>query len=241
MKNAQKGFVVPLLIIVVFLIVAGGYFYLQNKKADNTSSVATSTVVLVNPYDGWKTYSNSNFGLQFQYPGDYVATTTQHRFLGGSTGVYVSVKSDINVPPYAEGACGSESSDTLNYEKTLLNNPNNSSILFDSGHDANLASKFSVIGLHKIIESNNGAKILITLQTCQGLADEEAPALLVVEARIFKGNSSALLNFNYPFNTDGSIKVKDIDVVAKQILNNTYSGSEQAFFNQFEKILSTIK
>ncbi|MDP2655831.1 MAG: hypothetical protein Q8P17_04955 [bacterium] len=60
----KKGFVPPLLLALIALLIIGGgtYVYVQNKPA-NLSAVA--------PASDWKTYTNTKYGIQIQYPKEW--------------------------------------------------------------------------------------------------------------------------------------------------------------------------
>lgn len=66
----QKGFVSMVLIGVVIVLVAiGGYFVLSKKSnQSNNSKTSTATSTSAN----WKTYNNSKYGFEFQYPENWV-------------------------------------------------------------------------------------------------------------------------------------------------------------------------
>ena len=76
MKNLQKGFVVPLLLgIIALLVIGGGVYIYQNKKAEVPSTNTNTEVNSENVTSNWKTYTNTKYGFEFQYPPTYTAKT----------------------------------------------------------------------------------------------------------------------------------------------------------------------
>jgi hypothetical protein len=64
MKNARIA------VIGVFIVAAlgTGLYFLQ----DNAPSDVPEDPNVVDPYAGWKTYTNEEYGFSFKYPGDYI-------------------------------------------------------------------------------------------------------------------------------------------------------------------------
>lgn len=88
-KLNNQGFgVVAILIAVLVVLVIGGASYLvwhknheskksttQNSKTDSASSnKSTGTKVAADPYEGWKTYTDSANHYSFKYPADWTLT-----------------------------------------------------------------------------------------------------------------------------------------------------------------------
>ncbi len=67
MKNNQKGFANLVLIgVIVVLIAVGGYFILSGKSKEQEIKEISSTDTSNSTY--WKTYTNEEYGFEFQYP-----------------------------------------------------------------------------------------------------------------------------------------------------------------------------
>ena len=100
MKNSQEGFVVPLLITIIALLIIGGgvYTYKSNNIATvstNSTEVQKSNQVQIpdqqkiqnsqstsqpGPTSAWKTYSNTKYGFEVQYPPNGFLTGDNYRF-----------------------------------------------------------------------------------------------------------------------------------------------------------------
>ena len=85
--KTNKGFIVPLLLGVIALLVIGGGIYIyQNKKAE-TSIDNTVPQLLTNPPEAngdslidvsdWKTYTDTEHGLELKYPNNYNLVKTR--------------------------------------------------------------------------------------------------------------------------------------------------------------------
>lgn len=69
-----------LTIVVIGAVVAcAGYYYLKHKTETETNNDQTSEINIsstaLDPTAGWKTYSDSTYGLTFKYPADWTAPT----------------------------------------------------------------------------------------------------------------------------------------------------------------------
>lgn len=129
MKNSQKGFVIPLLITIIALLGIGGgaYVYTKNVKLtdlnfkidtqEKSSSVSNKIYEVNNKKNKdlennsvWKTYTNSNNGIEFKYPKEATITPTSKSgddliiYIDGITSKSTSslkytIKSTISIGP----------------------------------------------------------------------------------------------------------------------------------------------
>ena len=85
-KTNQKGFSAVegvLLLVILGMIGFTGWYVYHSKKVANKESNSQATVQTVvtkeststNPYAGWKTYTNQEAGLTFQYPSNWTSQT----------------------------------------------------------------------------------------------------------------------------------------------------------------------
>ena len=103
MKNSQKGFIVPLLLAIIAILVVGvGVYIYSSKKAQvapisgQNNLVATTTVTSDN--SNIKTYTNSQYGFQLQYP-----NTNGSNFLEVQpSGSYLDEVMSVNLVPGIE-------------------------------------------------------------------------------------------------------------------------------------------
>jgi hypothetical protein len=214
MKNYQKGFAPIIIALIVAVVLGGGYLVYKNKKAEAPTPVADTSVAT--DTSNWKTYTNTKYGFTFNYT---------------DSGYPVEVIDDITKASEADGACSTESTQTFQEAK----------IFAESNIPGKETDKLKILlGLHKIYKTASGINALVSIQTCQGEAEDNNPADSFINARIFKGNTlvtvtEGQLKFN------GNVKVKDINSVAQNLLDGTYKGPEQELFNQFIKTISTFK
>jgi hypothetical protein len=198
-----------------------------------TSSTSSQLLLLSSLSDNnaWKMYSDVQNGFAFHYPPNYRVSKT---FSKNSSEIVVSSIVDIDATDVADGACGSQSPEILTYEKIMLEeNP----VGTESSGEG-----YSIDGKHKIVRTaQDTTKALLSIMTCQGLANDNDSADTRVVAEIFHGNMLIVLELKFPFNADGQIKVRDISVVADQLMNGEYAGHEQKYVNDFSKVISTLK
>lgn len=76
MQN-QKGFILPIVIaiVVVAILGAGGYFaykqYVAPKEQINNESQDQTAGPALNEVEGWKTYTNTQYGFEIKYPSSW--------------------------------------------------------------------------------------------------------------------------------------------------------------------------
>lgn len=61
-------------LLLVILAVAGAYFWtMGGEKSDNSNNGSSSqgSNIEPGPYEGWKTYSNEDYGIKVKYPPNY--------------------------------------------------------------------------------------------------------------------------------------------------------------------------
>jgi hypothetical protein len=72
----QKGFANLILVGIVLVLIAVGGYFLWSKKAKapvvaQTNTPVTSTPTQAGDMANWKTYTNTQYGFEFQYPADW--------------------------------------------------------------------------------------------------------------------------------------------------------------------------
>ncbi|MFA6095658.1 MAG: hypothetical protein WC767_02335 [Candidatus Paceibacterota bacterium] len=77
MKN-QRGFAVPLIVILILAFIGGGYAYTKISQKEKSATPSDSSVVTAGgeapAISDWKTYTNSQYGFQVNYPADWDVT-----------------------------------------------------------------------------------------------------------------------------------------------------------------------
>lgn len=68
MKNSQKGSVALIIIIVLAIVAVGGFYYYSQKSAQPKSAENSTQATITDQMAGWKTYTNSQYGIELKYP-----------------------------------------------------------------------------------------------------------------------------------------------------------------------------
>ncbi|HEV7423773.1 MAG TPA: PsbP-related protein [Candidatus Paceibacterota bacterium] len=73
MKNNQKGFISLVLIGALVVVVAiGGYFVWSKKPSQSNQQQVSTTPASTSTLADWKTYTNTKYGFEFNYPSNLV-------------------------------------------------------------------------------------------------------------------------------------------------------------------------
>ena len=103
MKNTRKNFVLLVCSVIIVIVVGGGFYYLKiglNKGTNNQVDPTTTNIIA-----GWNTYTNNQYGFEFQYPPTWKVSINKYESkenidFGVKTFELYPPKVDINTPNY---------------------------------------------------------------------------------------------------------------------------------------------
>lgn len=74
MKKNSRGFIQIIVVILLLIVVAGAAYYFGTKN--KTASVSPTPSPTSIPTTNWKTYTNSEFGFNVEYPKSWTSAST---------------------------------------------------------------------------------------------------------------------------------------------------------------------
>lgn len=222
------------IVLLGAIIVGVSVFYNTNNKEDQI--VQSENLV------PQKQYTDNEHGFSFTYPDSIQVFDWDHssftEYENLSQAILISVQ-DRELE--AGGPCGENSPETFDFEKKYLESNFVERKLMEQDQEPSARGSFVVSGIHKVGITNSGENFLLTIETCQGIADEDDSGNVAIRAHIYKDNIRIGISLRDMEGFNPEVKVRDIEKVAQQLMDGTYEGEMQNRLNQFMEIVSTLK
>ncbi len=187
----------------------------------------------------WKTYRSDYGNFEFSYPAEY----NLRDFISQSNIDFDENKinfeigaDDIYTVLDADSPCGMVSQELYQEQKKALENS-----IPGYNFDSEFKKTDYEIKNSKIFINSNGVKIAYGISICQGLVDENDLGTFKFIAITFNKNMRIGLSFSLTEKQSGNIKVKNLELGAKEISKGKYNEETQNIYNDFLEILNSFK
>lgn len=174
-KKSESGFgVVGILLVVVIIVLISSVGWLvyknHNKVTKTITNTKTATMTTAqNPFAGWKTYTNSTYGLSFKYPSQWSVYSQPS---GGDLNLYVSETTPSELQKTTTSPVQDDNFLEVSIyisNNSVSNSVNNAGVsnLINLGSITYNSKSYSLIGeTSSTGETNNGSVVLVGVDDC---------------------------------------------------------------------------